>query len=100
MDVHGTIVSVSITPELDAFLQGRVISGRYGTKSEVVREALRLLQSREAEYEDAVQHLKAKLERGARQAEAGELLDGDAVFEELQIAIEQRVQTSQSRQTV
>jgi len=34
--------------------------------------------------------LKAKLERGAAQASRGELLDGDATFEELRQLIEER----------
>ena len=40
-----TTVNISLTPELDAFLQSRVKSGRCQTTSEVVREALRLLQN-------------------------------------------------------
>jgi antitoxin ParD1/3/4 len=85
-----TTVNISLTPELDAFLQKRVKSGRYQTSSEVVREALRLLQRQEKEREQAVKQLKAKLERGAGQASRGELLDGDQVFEELRELIEER----------
>ncbi|MSV30826.1 MAG: type II toxin-antitoxin system ParD family antitoxin, partial [Bryobacterales bacterium] len=71
-----TTVNISITPELDAFLQSRVESGRYQTTSEVVREALRLFQRQEKARDEAFQQLKAKLERGAGQAGRGELLDG------------------------
>ena len=39
--------NVSLTSELDAFVEGQVASGRYRTASEVVRAALRLLQERE-----------------------------------------------------
>jgi hypothetical protein len=35
-------------------------------------------------------HLKAKLGRGAGQAERGELLDGNEVFDELREMIEER----------
>src|SRR5712692_7790287 len=85
-----TTVNISLTPELDAFLQSRVKSGRYQTTSEVVREALRLLQRQEKERDEAFKQLKAKLERGSAQAERGELLDGDEVFEELRELIEER----------
>jgi antitoxin ParD1/3/4 len=90
MATHRTTVNVSLTPELDAFLQSRVKSGRYQTTSEVVREALRLLERQERERDEAFQQLKGKLEAGAAQAERGELLDGDEVFDELREMIEER----------
>lgn len=90
MATHRTTVNISITPELDAFLQSRVQSGRYQTTSEVVREALRLLERQEQEREEAIHRLKTKFERGAGQAERGELVDGDEVFDELREMIEER----------
>jgi antitoxin ParD1/3/4 len=85
-----TTVNISLTSELDAFLQSRVKSGRYQTTSEVVREALRLLQNQEKEREEGLKQLKAKLQRGAAQAESGELLDADEVFQELRQLIAER----------
>jgi len=85
-----TTVNISLTPELDAFLQSRVKSGRYQTTSEVVREALRLLQNQEKEREAGLKQLKAKLQRSAAQAERGELLDADEVFQELRQLIAER----------
>ena len=40
-------MNVSLTPELDKFVAGKVESGRYNSASEVVREALRLLEEHE-----------------------------------------------------
>jgi antitoxin ParD1/3/4 len=37
-------MNVSLTPELDKFVAAKVESGRYNSASEVVREALRLLE--------------------------------------------------------
>jgi len=37
-------MNVSLTPELEEFVQAKVKSGRYNSASEVVREALRLLE--------------------------------------------------------
>ena len=90
MATRRTTVNISITPELDTFLQSRVESGRYQTTSEVVREALRLLERREQERDEALFRLKERLERGAGQAERGELIDGDEVFDELREMIEER----------
>ncbi len=90
MATNRTTVNISITPELDTFLESRVASGRYQTTSEVVREALRLLQRQEMERDEAFLQLKAKLQRGADEAERGELSNGDEVFEELREMIEER----------
>ena len=43
-------MNVSLTAELEAFVEGAVESGRYGSASEAVREGLRLLQEREAKF--------------------------------------------------
>lgn len=88
-----TTVNVSLTPELDAFLRSRVKSGRYQTTSEVVREALRLLERQEKEREDGLRLLKRKLEQAAAQAERGEWIDGDDAFAELRQQIEDRRRT-------
>jgi antitoxin ParD1/3/4 len=40
----GVIIHVSLTTELEKFVSAKVESGRYNSASEVVREALRLLE--------------------------------------------------------
>ena len=40
-------MSVSLTPELEQFVSTKVESGRYNSASEVVREALRLLEEQD-----------------------------------------------------
>jgi antitoxin ParD1/3/4 len=44
---QGCAVNVSLTPELEKFVEAKVESGRYTSASEVVREALRLLEEQE-----------------------------------------------------
>ena len=78
-----TSMNVSLTPELEQFVQSRVASGLFQTASEVVREGLRLLEEREQAREAALAELRARIRRGIEQVDRGELLDGDAVFEEI-----------------
>jgi antitoxin ParD1/3/4 len=78
-----TRLNGSPTPELEQFVQSRVASGLYQTASEVIREGLRLLEERERARDVALEELRAKIRRGAEQADRGELLDGEAVFEEI-----------------
>lgn len=78
-----TTLNVSLTPELDRFVRERLASGRYQTASEVIREGLRLLEHQERERETALASLKAKLARGAAQAERGELVDPAEVLKKI-----------------
>jgi antitoxin ParD1/3/4 len=59
-------MNVSLTPELEKFVSTKVDSGRYSSASEVVREALRLLeehdQARAAELAEFNQELGRRLE--------------------------------------
>jgi antitoxin ParD1/3/4 len=88
-------LNVSLTPELGDFVETRVASGRYQTASEVIREGLRLLEERENTREAALAELRAQLRRGVEQADRGELLDGDAVFEEIrQLSARRRLENS------
>ena len=59
-------MNVSLTPELDKFVAGKVESGLYTSASEVVREALRLLE--EHDRARAAQIAAFNLEIGARLA--------------------------------
>ena len=75
-----TTLNVSLTPDLSRFVENRVRSGKYQTASEVVREALRLLECRDQAPTASIEELKAELEVGLAQLRRGEGLDGEAFF--------------------
>jgi antitoxin ParD1/3/4 len=76
-------VNVSLTPELEELIQERVRSGRYTSASEVVREALRLLQDRDELRRLRMDELRAKVAAGIDSRDRGEGVDGDAVIDEI-----------------
>ena len=78
-----TSLNVSLTPELDRFVQGRVASGHYQTASEVIREGLRLLEQQERERDAAFQALKVKLEHASAQADQGDFIDPAEVLRKI-----------------
>jgi antitoxin ParD1/3/4 len=80
---HRTTLNISLTPELEEFVSSRVESGRYQSASEVVRQGLRLLQDSEMTREAQLERLRQQIQIGLDQADRGELLDGETVFEEL-----------------
>jgi antitoxin ParD1/3/4 len=77
-------LTVALPAELEAFVQERVASGRFGTASEVVQEGLRLLEVREHEREAVLQDLRREISVGLEQARSGQLRDGEIVFAELE----------------
>jgi antitoxin ParD1/3/4 len=76
-------LTITVTPEIEAFIRARVASGRFDTASDVVREGLRLLELREHEREAAIGEIRREIEVGLEQAKAGQLRDGEAFFAEL-----------------
>jgi antitoxin ParD1/3/4 len=74
-----TTLNVSLTPALQRFVETRVASGRYQSASEVVREGLRLVE----EHELNLRELRREIATGLEQAKRGELIDGEAVFRDL-----------------
>jgi antitoxin ParD1/3/4 len=72
-------MNVSLTPELEAMIRQRVASGRYNDASEVVQEALRLLEER-----DRMQHLRSLLEVGLEDERRGDVVTfTPELFEEI-----------------
>ena len=65
-------MNVSLTPELEKFVEGKVESGLYNNASEVIREGLRLLK----EQDEVRLRWRGQIERGWIQAQAGQIVDG------------------------
>lgn len=76
-------MNVSLTPELEKFVQEKVKSGRYLSASEVVREALRLLQEQDQIRQLRLEKLRKELMMGIEQLDRGEGVDGEKVFANL-----------------
>lgn len=66
-------MNVSLTEELAKFVQEKVAAGRYGSSSEVVREALRLLEKVERQETEKLTALRAGWQDGIDSGDAGEL---------------------------
>ena len=67
-------MNVSLTRELEELVNQRVATGKYQSASEVVREALRLLEQRDAIRQARLERLRGELRRGQQQVEAGGVL--------------------------
>jgi len=78
-----TTLNVSLTPDLSRFVENRIRSGKYQSASEVVREALRLLEGRDQTSPANIEELKQEIEVGLAQLRRGEGVDGEDFFSRL-----------------
>ena len=68
-------MNVSLTPELEQFVAVKVDSGRYNSASEVVREALRLLEEHDHARSAQVAAFNQELGRRLGSLDRGERVD-------------------------
>ena len=75
-------MNVSLTPELEKWVQTKVKSGLYGSSSEVVRDALRVLHQFEEERHRRFASLRSEVQIGLEQLNAGRSKKMDSSFVE------------------
>lgn len=73
-------MNVSLTPELEAFINEQVATGRYRSASEAVRASIRLLLDQTAEREARLELLQSAIDRGIAELDGGETVDGESAF--------------------
>ena len=70
-------MNVHLTPELEQLIQNKVESGRYNSASEVVREALRLMEQKDELRSLQLQELRKRIDRGLSESDLGLGVDGE-----------------------
>ncbi|MBX3569996.1 MAG: type II toxin-antitoxin system ParD family antitoxin [Rhizobiaceae bacterium] len=66
-------MNVSLTEDLANFVKSKVAGGRYASSSEVVREALRLLEKFDRQESEKLTLLRAAWREGIDSGDAGEI---------------------------
>jgi antitoxin ParD1/3/4 len=66
-------LDISLTEDLARFVEAKVSSGRYRSSSEVVREALRLMETIEREDAEKLRRLREAWREGIDSGDAGEM---------------------------
>ena len=76
-------MNVSLTPELESFVQTKVTSGRYTSASEVVREVLRLLENSEQARAIQLEGFRSEVGRRLTSLDRGRGMDAETVFAQI-----------------
>ena len=87
-------MNVSLTPQLEEMIRVKVDTGLYHSASEVVREGLRLLDERDRLQAIRMDELKARVQIGIDQADAGDTteLDPESIISKVKALRSQRTQ--------
>jgi antitoxin ParD1/3/4 len=80
-------ISADVGPHLESFVDSLITKGRYNSKSEVIREGLRLVQEREAR----LAALHAAIQEGIDAVKAGDVYTPEEVYAELEALIDAKV---------
>ena len=82
-------MNVSLTPQLEKLIQQKVESGMYHSASEVIRDALRLLDERDTVNQAKLDALREEIRKG-RESGPAEDMDMEAIIAEARQKFEQR----------
>jgi antitoxin ParD1/3/4 len=93
-------MNVSLTPELELYVNGKVQSGMYHTASEVIREGLRLLKEREELHQQKLTDLRREIQIGIDQADQGHVSPfNEATLDEVKTRGRERLEAKKASKT-
>lgn len=79
-------MNITLPPGLDKFVKRKVASGKYGSASEVIREALRIMDEVEKERRLELEELRREIQIGIDEADRGEVRDAKQAIREIREA--------------
>jgi len=76
-------MNISLTPELEQYVNSKVSSGMYTSASEVVRESLRLLHLHEDLQNQRILQLNQAIDLGLNQLKAGKKISAKDSYDKM-----------------
>ncbi|MCL1491575.1 MAG: type II toxin-antitoxin system ParD family antitoxin [Pseudanabaena sp. Salubria-1] len=80
---------ITLQPEQEQFIQTQLATGRYTNATEVIAEALQLLEKRN-HYDRWVEELGNKIDIAAAELDRGEGLDGEIAINQLRARLHKK----------
>ena len=76
-------MNISLTPELEQYVNAKVKSGMYTSASEVIRESLRLLHTYEDVQNQRIKEINQAIDIGLNQLDSGNKISAKASYAKL-----------------
>ena len=86
---HQLTMTITLQPEQEQFIQTQLASGRYTNATEVIAEALQLLEKRN-HYDRWVEELRNKIDIAAAELDRGEGIDGEIAINQLRARLHKK----------
>jgi antitoxin ParD1/3/4 len=80
---------ITLQPEQEQFIQTQLATGRYTNATEVIAEALQLLEKRN-HYDRWVEELRNKIDIAAAECDRGEGVDGETAINQLRARLHKK----------
>ncbi|MDJ1177125.1 type II toxin-antitoxin system ParD family antitoxin [Roseofilum capinflatum] len=77
-------MEIVLTPELEELIENQIDTGQYASPSEVIWAGVKLLEEVNRIYQGRYTELRKEVQIGVEAADRGELLDAEAVFQNLE----------------
>lgn len=77
-------MNISLTKELESFVQNKVAQGFYHSASEVIREGLRLLAEQDDLKNKRLEMLNLEINKGIASIKSGNVITSDEMMEHIQ----------------
>jgi len=87
-------MNISLTPELEHFVQDKVNSGMYTSASEVIRESLRLLHTHDDIQNQRIKQLNQAIDIGLQQLNTGKKVPAHESYDRMKQKINKLAQNS------
>lgn len=81
-------MNISLTPELERYIQEKVACGMYTSASEVIRESLRLMHTYDDVQKKRISELSRAIDIGMKQLQQKQVVDGQTSRENMKHKIE------------
>ena len=81
-------MNISLTPELEKFVQDKVSSGMYTSASQVIRESLRLLHTHDDLQTQRINQLNQAMDIGLQQLSSGKKISANESYNRMKKKID------------